>query len=230
MLKLNISIISNGDEKMKKIFILSFLVLVISAGTPLLVLGNGETRDKNAETEVSSQTTASKAYTQLKNENTAATVDEDSNGKKRLTAGHALEYLNDNSPLELKLAVIEICKNNYRYNELHSLAQESDTSNLNESLYNELLNLYDKTSLSFSQGGKTRFIPLVKSGHLHSATDDEYPYMASVATPWEAESPDFEYDKSVKCGLSITSLKYLIDAGCSRREALGYLLPEFDIN
>ena len=212
---------------MKKILILSLVVLILSAVLPLLVLEDRSTDKSNPEKNAQIESTAAAVATQAKE--ISATLDESSEKVKKLVVSAGIEYLSENSSKETKLAVIEICKNNYIFNETHSIPQKTDISNFSDSLYSELLNLYDEAKLTFSQGGEIRYIPLIHRGHLHSATDDEHPYLRAVATPWEAYNKDFEYKKQAKCGLSVYSLEYLISEGYSRQEALSYLLPNFTI-
>ncbi len=212
---------------MKKMIIFSLIVLIISATLPLLVLeGNDISEALSNKITVTQPTETIPATEHEKDE---ASFDESDNNVRKTIICSAIEYLDDNSEEETKLAVLEICRNNYLYNELNSIPQETDVSHYSDTLYNELLSLYEEMKLSLSYKGEIRYIPLIHRGHLHSATDDEHPYLAPVATPWEAYNSDFEYKKLPKCGLSVYSLDYLISDGYDRKYALSYLLPQFTI-
>ena len=89
---------------MKKILILSLVVLILSAVLPLLVLEDRNTDKSNPEKNAQIESTHAAVATQAKE--ISATLDESSEKVKKLVVSAGIEYLSENSSKETNLAVI----------------------------------------------------------------------------------------------------------------------------
>lgn len=72
--------------------------------------------------------------------------------------------------------------------------------------------------------GKQRYVPFSSCSNGNTGTDGKYPYLTSVASPWDSFSS--EYTDSAACvGVSIDGLDYLCENGFSSDQALKWYLP-----
>ena len=85
--------------------------------------------------------------------------------------------------------------------------------------------VYDKT---LCQNDKAFFIPYSYLSDGTTKTDDEFPYIQSIASPWDCYSN--EYDEDNYCvGISLYGLNYLCENGYDYSSALKWYLPDFEI-
>lgn len=122
-------------------------------------------------------------------------------------------------------AVLSIAKNNYRLN----------NSNINintehsEKLYQRINKIYSKTDAQLTYKGTAVYLPTSSLSTGHTKTDDKYPYIKPVASPWDCYSEEYIYKKEYSEGISLWGLNYLCEEGLSYKEALSWYLPDFDI-
>ncbi len=208
-------------EKMKKLIIFSLCLFMIAALTPLLLIKFDNTSDSKIKKAVKA---TSVPHTQI------STYDESHTNQREYIVSMAIDYIDEDYSTEAKTAILEICRNNYNYRLTKNLPNEIvNTASYSDELYKELCILYENTPYSISINGKKEYIPIMKYGGLFTATSDEYPYMCPVATPWEGKNPIYNSKKKYSCGISANSIEYLCKNNQSGKEALKYLLPEFDI-
>ena len=135
----------------------------------------------------------------------------------------AADFLEENDSKELKTAVLMICRNNYIFNEKRK--EKLKISNYSDTLHDELMEMLKKPVLSISYQGKPIYIPLIRNGATAITPSEEYTYIVSVATPWEALEKSYSRFYDYPCGISISSMRYLIDNGLDAKEALSWHLP-----
>lgn len=76
---------------------------------------------------------------------------------------------------------------------------------------------------------ETKYIPVSPLSNGQTQTDDNYPYLTSVASPWDCLSE--EYDENLRCvGVSMNGVNYLCTKGYSAEDALLYYLPDFSVS
>lgn len=125
----------------------------------------------------------------------------------------------------LKCALV-IAKNN-----LNS-AQCKDSTEYKEypeEYYRRLERLYDEADLTLQYNEKIVYIPTSSLSKGFTEEDSQYPYIKSVASPWDCLDNDFVYDKEYSKGISMKGLNYLCENGMNFKEALSWYLPEFSI-
>lgn len=78
------------------------------------------------------------------------------------------------------------------------------------------------------QKGKIVYIPFSKCSSGYTQADEKYPYLTSVASPWDCLSEAFSKNNSCT-GVSLEGIKYLTNNGCDYATALKWYLPELEI-
>lgn len=207
---------------MKKFAVL-LLFFIILAIVPLAAFcdfsKNTTTADKKDVAFATADTASEKTSDMSENEQTV-----------RLAAAY---YQKDMANEALK-AVCLICRNNLKVEKNPSLLSDSDMKAKWQSAYSESLAEIQKAAeetekYAITYKGKSVFIPLSYSSQGYTATSDEYPYLQSVASPWDKGASDF--DKNNKCyGISILGLTHIIKQGEDYKTALLWYLPDFEIS
>ena len=126
------------------------------------------------------------------------------------------------------IAVLAIAKNNITANNI-KITADMEKTDYNKELYSKLEKLYEKADLSISCKGETVYIPTATLSKGYTEADDSYPYMKSVASPWDCTNKNFVYEKEYPEGISLHGINYLCNEGMSAKEALKWYLPDFDI-
>lgn len=142
----------------------------------------------------------------------------------------AMQYTDKDSTLETKKAIISLVKNNHRYFEGNNCdPPQSQISNYDDEFFEEMTTLYDQTNTEILYKGETVYIPLTKYSEKATATSDEFPYLSSVASPWDSFSTGFNAEEDYPCGVSIYGINFLCNNGMSYIDALRWYLPMFEI-
>ncbi len=85
--------------------------------------------------------------------------------------------------------------------------------------------VYEKT---LCLNDKAFYIPYSYLSDGTTKTDEDFPYIQSVASPWDCYSD--EYDEDSDCvGISLYGLNYLCKKGYDYASALRWYLPDFEI-
>lgn len=125
----------------------------------------------------------------------------------------------------LKCALV-IVKNNMSISDTKPDAEQKKISKY---FYERLFKLYEETTATLNYKGKTVFIPTASLSTGFTQEHPDYPYIKSVASPWDCTHKDFVYGKEYARGISMAGLNYLCENGMSYTEALKWYLPEFTI-
>lgn len=223
---------------MKKFIILLLNLLILTAITPIAFMAlTGQISSKpvfNAEMISTPDESDTKSD---ENSDTSQTAEKttESNPEfipdKEKIVTLSMQYIDGNTPLEAKKAIMLLIKHNFSYLRDNSLADEtSNVSAYSDDLYEELCELYDGINANILYNGKKVYIPIVKSSGTNTGTSDEYPYMSAVATPWDTYLSSYDRRISAPCGVSVSGLCYLCDSGYDCLSALYWYLPDFDIS
>ncbi|MGN0452202.1 MAG: hypothetical protein ACI4GZ_00185 [Ruminococcus sp.] len=210
---------------MKKYVFWSILLLLILALFPTAVVLSG------GKFESASLTDAARAGATRDEQSTESDTETKEKRKREDTVTASMKYIDGSTSKEAQKAILALVKNNYEYFEEQGLsADKTDISSYSDELYKELCNEYDELELNLSFEGEKRYIPLTESCGGNTSTSDEYPYMISVASPWDAERSDFSRTFDYNCGVSIYGINYLCESGENCTDALKWYLPNFEIS
>ena len=142
-----------------------------------------------------------------------------------------MQYIDESAHPETKKALLTLCKNNYVYlkaNEPDNLTAE--ITRYSDSFYDELKEYYKDIDVTITYKGKIVYIPITKTTSGFTVTDENYPYMVSVASPWDVLSAQYYQESAdIECGVSISGMGYLCENGDTFTEALHWYLPDFEI-
>ena len=76
---------------------------------------------------------------------------------------------------------------------------------------------------------ESKYIPIAPLSNGQTQTNDTYPYLTAVASPWDCL--DENYNENNQCvGVSMNGVNYLCTKGCSAEEALLHYLPDFTVS
>lgn len=207
---------------MKKIFLLCLCIIILIVAIPLTMALNTQKRTNGL---------ASNPQKSNKSSETATTTSPQITSED---AGHiiceAMQYIDENSDKETKKAVIALCKNNYLF--AKTTSNETLTSEItrySDSLYEELEEIYADTNITLLYKGDRVYIPLTKTTNGFTETDENYPYITSIASPWDVLSEEYRNNSDIECGVSISGIEHLCANGADCKEALRWYLPYFEI-
>lgn len=106
-----------------------------------------------------------------------------------------------------------------------------DNSNFSSSkeLISKLKKVYNSVSeLYLSENNEVLSIPYSEISNGKTAQSEDYPYLYSVASPWDCF--DENYDEDYICvGVSMRGVNYLCENGYSAEDALLWYLPDFEV-
>ena len=141
-----------------------------------------------------------------------------------------MEHITEKAHTETKKAMIAICKNNYLYmKDKGETNFDTDISKYSDNFLNELINLYEENEYTITYNKNRVPIPMVPQNGGFTSTSDEYPYIQSVASPWDTFSATYIRGAEYPCGVSIYGLEYLCENGMTYKDTLLWYLPGFDI-
>lgn len=222
---------------MKKFFILLLNLLILTAMTPITFLAlTGQINSKAVFSTEPTSTPDETASSKVSSD-TLQTTDKTSETNSEIITDEekivtlSMQYIDGNTPLEAKKAILLLIKHNFFFLKDNKLQEETSTvSSYSDDLYEELCTMYNEISANILYDGKEVYIPIVKSSGTNTATSDEYPYMSSVATPWDTYLSSYDRRVPTPCGVSVSGLCYLCDSGYDCLSALYWYLPDFDIS
>lgn len=144
---------------------------------------------------------------------------------------YALKLCDENFCDEGLKCVLSIARNNLS---LEGQSKESSTEsnpqdNIEKTLYKRLKALLGQSDARLSYKSEAVYIPVSSLSSGKTGTGEKYPYMKSVASPWDCLAQDFVYGKNYNPGVSLYGLNYLCQNGASFKEALKWYLPEFSV-
>ncbi len=200
---------------MKKYFvvILCFLLLMISI--PIIVVYGDISANKNADEVHSTQDESDK--------NDTFYIEE--------ICAYVMENVSESASKETKMAVMAICINNYAYNLEHDIEnKEHNVSEYSDEYLSELKSIYEELDCNLEYNKEKVFIPLVKHCGEYTTKSDEYPYLKSVASPWEKLRSDYEPEYDYPSGISVFGINYLCENGSDYKSVLRWFLPDFEIS
>ncbi len=204
---------------MKKIFIIILtLIAAFAAIPPIVIMNSNRTRTPDiSSTSYTSPVETEALHISTKDEIIYAVSD-------------AMQYIDADTPYDVRRAVLDICRNNLNfYTDNQTELPQVSITNYSDELYEKLVKEYEKQRFSFSYNNKNVYIPISKSGNLKTATTDEYTYLESVASPWEAYREDFKKTEEPKCGVSVYGLIFL-EEKIGIKDSLCYYLPGVEVN
>ena len=149
----------------------------------------------------------------------------------------ALYFSEDLEPDTLK-AICLVCQNNCRAdkdflkNSENYLSDNAMKEKWKDNYSENLKKLRDALdavkNMKITYNGKEVIIPISYISDGKTATGDEYPFLQSVASPWDKNSK--EYSKNSKClGVSVYGMNHIIKQGKAFTTALLWYLPDFEI-
>lgn len=212
---------------MKKIIIWSIFLLLVIALIPMFSGIKGletpkiiQNNTKNKEKSLHSVTTADETIPEQK------LTDEET----EIIVCKVMEHITEEADTETKKAMLAICKNNYLYLKAQGVSEfETEISKYSDSFFEELKTLYSENEYILLYDNKQVAIPMVPQNGGFTATSDEYPYIESVASPWDTFSNNYIRGAIYPCGVSIYGIEYLCRQGLNWQEALMWYLPSFTI-
>jgi len=122
-------------------------------------------------------------------------------------------------------AIIAIAKNNVSIGNYSNICTEDKDNDF----YNRLEKLCEDADIDLSHKNERVYVPTSSLSSGFTKVSEEYPYITSVASPWDCGAEDFVYQKDYPAGVSIYGLNYLCLEGYSAEEALRWYLPYFQI-
>ena len=155
--------------------------------------------------------------------------------KETLASLVAAQYRDEYNEETLKAIAVIIHTNyktkpdsfNFDDNDIYISENDADSS-LKENYYKiktAVDGVYEKT---LCQNDKAFYIPYSYLSNGTTKTDEEFPYIQNVASPWDCYSN--EYDEDSDCiGISLYGLNYLCKKGYDYASALKWYLPDFEI-
>jgi len=125
-------------------------------------------------------------------------------------------------------AALCLAKNNLRYSENFKNNTDSLVTYSDE-FFKRVSKIYEDVDVSLTYKEDTVYIPTASLSKGFTATDEKYPYMKSVASPWDCICEDFVYKKEYAHGISLWGINFLCEEGLNYKEALRWYLPAFEI-
>lgn len=141
-----------------------------------------------------------------------------------------MEYIAEDSDTEYKKAVVTLCKNNaLAKKDSNEELDIANTSSYSDSFYEEIKDILAKDTADLYCKGKRVYIPLTNLSPGYIVQSADFPYITSVACPWDTQDPKYNKNYDYPCGLSANGIKSLCDMGFDYKYVLSYFLPEFSI-
>ncbi len=136
------------------------------------------------------------------------------------------QYCNESFCDEGIRGVSAVIRNNleagYDYN--------TDNTEISDEFYDRIKTICKSKLITLKYNNKTVYIPITKLSEGCTRTTNEYPYMETVASPWDMSSNDYIYGKEYAEGISAYGINYLCENSGSASDALKWYLPEFSVS
>lgn len=106
---------------------------------------------------------------------------------------------------------------------------KKDATGSTVDVYDQIENCVKKVKqTTLRKENKVLFVPYSITSNGSTYSDGAYPYICSVASPWDCWSDS--YDNNAQCiGVSLSGIDWLCKNGYSAENALKWYLPNFDI-
>lgn len=141
-----------------------------------------------------------------------------------------MEHITEDAHTETKKAILAVCKSNYLYLKENGYTDfEAEISKYSDSFLEELYSLYNENEYKITLESNRVPIPLTEQNGGFTATNDEYPYILRVASPWDVFSKSYVRGAEYAGGISIYGISYLCESGMNWQEALSWYMPNFEI-
>ncbi len=216
---------------MKKIILwcLGFLLLV--ALIPLASGIKGLEIQKDPENIATKATESNdKSVNTLIKTNTPKLNSELSEKEIEIIVSKVMEHITEDANTETKKAILAVCKNNYLYMKGKGETEfQTEVSKYSDDFLKELIRIYNESDYIITYKNERVAIPMVPQNGGFTSTNDEYPYIQAVASPWDTFSKSYIRGAQYPCGVSIYGIDYLCNDGLSWNEALSWYLPNFTI-
>ncbi len=200
---------------MKKAILWIILLILLSAIIPITA---GIKYDINTKETVNSDADAT----------TSVELNDD---EKDAVISNVMEYVTEEFDTECKKAVVALCKNNALVQKNNGLKPKAtQVSKYSDSFYEELKEILSEDDTTISFNGDRVYIPIVKlcPGYIVECAD--YPYISSVACPWDLQHQNYNKRFDYPCGISINGLQSLCSSGLDCKYTLSHFLPQFTIS
>ena len=120
-------------------------------------------------------------------------------------------------------ATSEVIRNNimtgHNYN--------TDNLNISDEFYDRIGKICQGDSFKITFNDKKVYIPIKELTDGYTETDENYPYLSKVASPWDLNSEDYIEGKYSGAGISAYGINHLCENGESPQNALLWYLPGF---
>lgn len=200
---------------MRKVLILCIFIFVVLCALPAF------TAIVSEESSWNTRETSGKANTNKETDNSLP--------DSELVISEALRLADDGFCNDGLKAVLAIAENNIKYYSENKLDTDITRADKSDRLYIKLEKLYKETDSDISYQKHCVFIPTASLSCGYTKTNENYPYIRPVASPWDCENKSYIYGTEYPVGISIGGIDYLCKEGMSFKEALKWYLPGFDI-
>lgn len=237
---------TNGDI-LRKVIVFILMVFISLALIPIIITLSSENSKTDLHTPTNDtqaqalETNVESTSSELPTENitavhtTASTATElttqiTSDIDNEYIVSQALSVCDDSYCDEGIKAILAICKNNYIYNtNSGKTLTEASITSYSDEFYQKVETLLSELDTDIKLNGETVYIPYTPLCHGNTEESADYPYIKSVASPWDCQSPLYMYTNIYDSGVSIYGIDYLCKEGYDAKNALRYYLPDFDI-
>lgn len=203
-----------SGEIMKKAILWTFLLMILIAIIP--ISAGIKQNQKEIKTEIT-QTNVNKKIKLDENEQDAV-------------ISNVMEYITEDTDNECKKAVVALCKNNATVQkEKGDKLNTTQVSKYSDSFYEELKEILKKDDTIITYKGEKVYIPITKLCPGYIVESEEFPYISSVACPWDTQNSEYIKGYDYPCGISINGIKSLCFMGFEHKYVLSCFLPQFDI-
>lgn len=212
---------------MKKNIILLLSVLLILLIIPLSTGVLSSDRRKISNIQI---TATSESIQELSEDNLSENPNDLNDDEIDYILTKVLEYTDESTDTEALKAVIALCKNNFLFHKnTNSSQDEVNVDTYSDEFLEKLRNLYKDIGINLLYKGNCVYIPITKTSPGYIVTSKDYPYITSVACPWDKLSENYDTNQVYTCGISVNSIIYLCENGSDFTETLSWHLPYFDI-
>ena len=139
------------------------------------------------------------------------------------------KYYNESYCEEGLKALLSLAENNLKYKINNNIDSSTIKDELSDEFYNKLAKIYKSVDVSINYQNECVYIPVSTLSKGYTKTNEKYPYIKSVASPWDCENDDFIHGKDYPSGISVNGINYLCRTGMNYKDALSWYLPDFEI-
>lgn len=159
---------------------------------------------------------------------------------KQMLIGCVFAYYDNSYNEETVKAISKIVVNNYEINKNINTDDKNvfiNEQDMKKECGESFDTIYKKIESAISEASSTKFlynkkqvyIPACKYTNGQTATSDQYPYLDSVASPWDTLNSNYTPTTTAVYGVSIAGVDRLIKNGDTVDEALKWYLPQIEI-